>query len=252
MKLRCRFMKSSGNREYRCDFHIHSCLSPCGSDDMTPNNLVNMAALSGCEIIAMTDHNTCRNTPAAVRAGEEAGILVIPGMELCTAEEAHVVCLFETISGALEFGDYIMAHMPHVKNKPEIFGEQRILDEEDQLLGLEENLLLVSSFVGINEVLNLTEQYGGTAFPAHVDRDSYSVIASLGAIPPEAGFTAAEVTRGCDMEAYRQEHPELSGLLILRDSDSHYLETLADEPGFLQLEDRSTAAVLKKLRSRLG
>ena len=106
--------------------------------------------------------------------------------------------------------------------------------------------------MGINEVLNLTEQYGGTAFPAHVDRDSYSVIASLGAIPPEAGFTAAEVTRGCDMEAYRQEHPELSGLLILRDSDSHYLETLADEPGFLQLEDRSTAAVLKKLRSRLG
>ena len=239
-------------REYRYDLHVHSCLSPCGDSDMTPNNVVQMALLSGCEILAITDHNTCRNAPAILEAGERNGLLVVPGMELCTSEEAHVVCLFETLEGALGFDRYVYEHMPHVKNSPEIFGQQPILDGSDEQVGEEENLLLVSSFIGVDQVVGLTAQYGGVAFPAHVDRDSYSVIASLGAIPPEAGFTAAEVTRGCDMEAYRQEHPELSGLLILRDSDSHYLETLADEPGFLQLEDRSTAAVLKKLRSRLG
>ena len=176
---------------YHYDLHIHSCLSPCGDNDMTPNNLVQMALLSGCDVIALTDHNTCRNAPAAMEAGARNGLLVIPGMELCTAEEAHVVCLFETLEGALEFDHYIYENMPHVKNRPEIFGEQRLLDGEDAPVGEEENLLLVSSFVGVDQVVGLAAQYGGVAFPAHVDRDSFSVIASLGAIPAEAGFTAA-------------------------------------------------------------
>ena len=120
---------------YHYDLHIHSCLSPCGDNDMTPNNLVQMALLSGCDVIALTDHNTCRNAPAAMEAGARNGLLVIPGMELCTAEEAHVVCLFETLEGALEFDHYIYENMPHVKNRPEIFGEQRLLDGEDGPVG---------------------------------------------------------------------------------------------------------------------
>ena len=140
---------------YHYDLHIHSCLSPCGDNDMTPNNLVQMALLSGCDVIALTDHNTCRNAPAAMEAGARNGLLVIPGMELCTAEEAHVVCLFETLEGALEFDHYIYENMPHVKNRPEIFGEQRLLDGEDGPVGEEENLLLVSSFVGVDQVVGL-------------------------------------------------------------------------------------------------
>lgn len=234
------------------DFHIHSCLSPCGDNDMTPNNLVNMAALSGCEIIAITDHNTCRNAPAVMKAGEGAGLLVVPGMELCTAEEAHVVCLFETLEGAMEFDSHIYKNMPHVKNKPDIFGEQRILNEEDELIGTEENLLLVSSFIGVNEVKALAEQFGGTALPAHVDRDSYSVIASLGTIPAEAGFTTAEVTRGCDLDKLKEQYPELQTMRIVRDSDSHYLESLTEEPRRIHLEEKSLRCVLNALRRGLG
>ena len=238
---------------YPYDLHIHSCLSPCGDDDMTPNNLVGMAALSGCQVIAVTDHNSCKNAGAVMRAGEGAGLLVLPGMELCTAEEAHVVCLFETLEGAMAFDGYVYGHMPHVKNKPEIFGQQRILDENDELVGLEENLLLVSSFIGVNEVLALAESFGGVAFPAHVDRDSYSVLASLGAIPPEAGFAAAEVTRGCDLEALTRACPELAGMKILRDSDSHYLETLATgEPLGLHLPELSRRAVIQAIRAGAG
>lgn len=236
-------------KSFAYDLHTHSCLSPCGSDDMTPSNLVNMAALSGCDIVAITDHNTCQNAPAAVKVGEEAGILVIPGMELCTSEEAHVVCLFETLEGALGFGSYVYKHMPHVPNKPEIFGEQRILNEEDELVGIEENLLLVSSFIGVNQVAELAASYGGIAFPAHVDRDSYSVVASLGAIPPEAGFSACEVTRGCDLVALERRQPELSELFILRDSDSHYLESMAGDPAFLHLPECSVQALFQKLRA---
>ena len=237
-------------REYAYDLHVHSCLSPCGDEDMTPNNLVQMALLSGCEILALTDHNTCRNAPAAIKAGEQNGLLVIPGMELCTAEEAHVVCLFETLEGALDFDQYVYENMPHVKNKPEIFGAQPILNEEDQQVGEEEHLLLVSSFISVDQVVGLAGQYGGVAFPAHVDRDSYSVIASLGAIPPEAGFTAAEVTRECDFAAFSQLHPELQSLAIFRDSDSHYLETLAADPCKLPLPEKSPRAVLDAVRGR--
>lgn len=216
---------------------------------MTPNNIANMAALSGCEIIAITDHNTCKNAASVMKAGESCGLLVLPGMELCTSEEAHVVCLFETLEGAMGFDAYIYKNMPHVKNKAEIFGEQRLLDENDELMGLEENLLLVSSFIGVNDVVSLAEEYGGTAFPAHVDRDSYSVLASLGTIPPEARFAAAEVTRDCDLDKLRQQYPELSQMRIISDSDSHYLESLTGEPRRLHLPEKTRRAVINALKA---
>lgn len=236
--------------QYFYDFHIHSCLSPCGDNDMTPNNIVGMAAVLGLEIIAVTDHNTCKNAPAVLAAAEEAGILAIPGMELCTAEEAHVVCLFETLEGALEFDRYIYDNMPHIKNKAEIFGEQRILNSQDELSGTLEDLLLVASLIGADEVKRLCESYGGTAFPAHVDRDSYSVTAALGSIPPEGGYTVAEVTREGDLDALRVQYPELAGMGILRNSDSHYLDTLASSQALrISLPEKSAKAVLEAVRS---
>ncbi len=216
---------------------------------MTPNNIVGMAAISGLEVIGITDHNTCRNAPGVLAVAQEAGILAIPGMELCTAEEAHVVCLFETLEGAQDFDRYIYENMPHIQNKPEIFGEQRILNKDDELIGTLEELLLVSSFVTVDDVRRLAEEYGGTAFPAHVDRDSYSVIAALGSIPPEGGYRVAEVTRDCDLEALRAQYPELQGLGIVRDSDSHYLDTLATgQPLRIALEEPTAKAVVDAIR----
>lgn len=234
--------------EYRYDFHMHSCLSPCGDNDMTPSNIAGMAALMGLDIIAITDHNTSKNAASVMAAGQEAGVLVIPGMELCTAEEAHIVCLFETLEGAMGFDGYIYKNMPHIANKAEIFGEQRMLSRSDELVGQEENLLLVSSFVGVDDVCALAKEYGGIALPAHVNRDSYSVIAALGSIPPEAGFAAFEATRDCDMEALFRTNPELEGLKAVRDSDSHYLETLAEsEAHTISLPEKSAWAVLQAL-----
>lgn len=236
---------------YSYDFHIHSCLSPCGDNDMTPNNIVGMAAISGLEIIAITDHNTCRNAPAVLKAAEEAGITAIPGMELCTSEEAHIVCLFETLEGAMEFDRYIYDNMPHIKNKPEIFGEQRILDENDGLIGTLDDLLLVASYIGADEVKALCEKYGGTAFPAHVDRDSYSLTAALGSIPPEGGYTFAEVTREADLAEVAGMYPELRSMGIVRDSDSHYLDTLATSVSHsIELPEKSVGAVLRLLSGK--
>lgn len=235
-------------RRYRYDLHTHSCLSPCGDNDMTPNNLVNMAALLGCEILAVTDHNTCRNAPAAVRVGEAAGVLVIPGMELCTAEEAHVVCLFEAVEAALAFDEYVAAHTMHIPNRPEIFGEQLILNERDEEIGRIDRLLITATEISVNDVQALVASYGGAAFPAHVDKDAYSVTAALGAIPPEAGFRAAELSGGADRAAVLRLYPELQDMILLRDSDAHYLHLMQENMAQVELPARTVGALLDVLR----
>lgn len=234
--------------EYTYDLHTHSCLSPCGDNDMTPNNMVMMAGLAGCDILAITDHNSCKNAPALMKAGEQEGLLVIPGMELCVSEEAHIVCLFETLQGAMAFDEYIYGHMPHVKNKSEIFGEQRICDENDGITGIEESLLLIAASVSSWDIVGLVSQYGGIAFPAHVDRDSFSLLTSLGAIPRENGFSAAEITYNCDYQGILRKEPYLEELLILQSSDAHYLEVLAGEKKTMELPEKSIKAVLEHIR----
>ncbi len=106
--------------KYYYDLHLHSCLSPCGDMDMTPNNLVNMAKLLGLDVIALTDHNTSLNCEAAIKVGEEVGVLVIPGMELTTSEDIHAVCLFPTLEKALAFSQYVDENRIHIRNKAAI------------------------------------------------------------------------------------------------------------------------------------
>lgn len=229
------------------DLHLHSCLSPCGDNDMTPYNLVNMAALQGMQIIALTDHNSCLNCPAAIEAGARAGVLVIPGMELCTAEEAHIICLFPKLEQALSFSEYIKKHVPPVKNRPDIFGEQRVMDAEDGILGLEETLLTTASEIRVDRVAALVRSYGGVCFPAHLDRPSYSVISSLGAFEAEWGFHAAELTRAADVADYIARYPALKGLPLLCDSDAHDLENIPEAAAWLELEECTIPALFAAL-----
>ncbi|MFO7161402.1 MAG: PHP domain-containing protein, partial [[Clostridium] cellulosi] len=142
------------NRIYY-DFHLHSCLSPCGDKDMTPNNIVNMAKLKGLGAIALTDHNTCGNCEATMKVGERTGLTVLPGMELCTSEDIHVVCLFKTLDGALQFEKEVKKTLPKIKNRPEIFGEQLILDDMDNTIGQEETLLINASGISVDSALDL-------------------------------------------------------------------------------------------------
>jgi len=235
-------------KRVRCDLHLHSCLSPCGDADMTPNNIVNMAVLNGMELIALTDHNSALNCPAVMKLGEEAGLCVVPGMELCTAEEAHVVCLFATLEGALSFSAYVRERTPDIRNRADIYGEQRILNERDELVGTEERLLMTASSIGVDEVVSLTAEYGGCAFPAHIDRPSYSVTASLGDIPPEAGFTCAEISFSGDPTRMRQQYPALRSLFLLRNSDAHYLTDLPEEANVLLLTETTPESLVNAIR----
>ena len=133
--------------ELSYDLHIHSCLSPCGDDDMTPGNIVGMSAIKGLDVIAVTDHNSCRNCPAVMKLAKQYGVLAIPGMELTTVEEVHAVCLFPELSAAMEFDRFVYEKLMKFPNREEIFGKQQIMNEEDICIGTEPNLLINSRAV---------------------------------------------------------------------------------------------------------
>ena len=231
------------------DLHIHSCLSPCGDDDMTPNNLVHMAALAGLQVIAVADHNTTKNVPAAVKVGEECGVLVVPAMELTTKEDIHVLCLLPSLEQAEAFREYVYERLPQRKNRPKAFGHQLVLDEQDKLIEEEPQLLAFGSSIGIYEVKELLEEFGGIAIPAHIDRASYSLLGVMGLVDQEMGFSVYEVTRDCDVSALMEQHRFAGG--FLKSSDAHDLTAIRDAEFSLEVEELTAAGVIEAVRSLL-
>lgn len=231
-----------------CDLHLHSCLSPCGDEDMTPWNLVNMAKILGLDLIALTDHNSCGNCRSAMKVGKLAGITVVPGMELCTAEEIHCVCLFDDIDRAEAFSSYVRTTLPPVKNREEIFGRQLYMDEGDTVLESEEILLTTASSISIDTLPTLVKEYGGVCFPAHIDRESYSVLSSLGDFPPELEVTAFELTPVASEEDYRKNYPALEGKRLFRSSDAHYLENMREKEFYIELEENTPSALIEYIK----
>ncbi|MBR1810377.1 MAG: PHP domain-containing protein [Clostridia bacterium] len=231
------------------DLHLHSCLSPCGDNDMTPYNLVNMAKIMGLDLIALTDHNTCGNCRAAMEAGRQAGITVVPGMELCTAEEVHNVCLFADVDSAEAFSDYIKTTMMPIKNKAKIFGNQYYMDAEDGILGEEEILLLTASAVTEDRIIAEVARFGGVCYPAHIDRDSYSIVSNLGMIDDSFGFTVAEIYDRTKTEALKQRFPALNHMQLLHSSDAHYLENIKEPRETLDLPENTPQALVAHLKS---
>ena len=205
------------------DLHIHSVLSPCGDEDMTPNNIVNMSLLKGLDVIALTDHNSCGNVRAVMEVAGDR-LLVIPAMEVETAEEVHVLCYFPTIEQAEQMWEVLKTHRFLVKNKPEIFGRQLYMNAEDEVVGEEEYLLITASTLSMDEVFHHTRALGGVPVPAHIDRTSYSVLSNLGFLPPELKTTAVEIT-GENLKSMGKEWQEYA---VLSSSDAHDLGSIAE------------------------
>lgn len=233
--------------KYYYDLHLHSCLSPCGDMDMTPNNLVNMAKLLGLDVIALTDHNTSLNCEAAMKVGDAVGVLVIPGMELTTAEDIHAVCLFPTLKKALAFSAYVDENRIKVKNKAQIYGRQVIMNEDDEEIGEIEHLLIPASYIGISEAYAKVKEFGGVCYPAHIDRDSLSILSVLGEIDPFCGFKTAELADIAKLDALKAQHPILNDMHIVTCSDAHYLENMKDAQNTLELPALTREAVLAAL-----
>ncbi|MGN0373205.1 MAG: PHP domain-containing protein [Enterocloster sp.] len=229
------------------DLHIHSCLSPCGDDDMTPANIAGMAALKGLDLVALTDHNSSKNCPAFLAAAEEYGILAVPGMEINTSEEVHAVCLFPTLDKALEFDAYVYEKLMKFPNNELIFGKQQIYNAQDQVCGTEPNLLINAADISFEGLWELVRSYGGVMFPAHVDKTANSLIANLGFIPPDSRFKTAEVKDLKKLHQLRRENPYLENCRIISNSDAHYLEHINEPELTLIVRERSPEAVIEAL-----
>ncbi len=229
------------------DLHMHSCLSPCGDDDMTPNNLVGMAKVAGLDVIALTDHNSCKNCPAAMKHGEDYDIIVIPGMELTTAEEVHVVCLFPTLEDAMAFDAYVYDHILPIHNNEEIFGRQQIMDENDEEIGTVDKLLISATDIPFDDVFSLVESYHGIAFPAHIDKTTTSLLSNLGFVPPDSTFTLAEVHDMKNLHQILKDHPYFKKCNIISDSDAHYLQHIRDAKYQIFPKSRSIPDILECL-----
>lgn len=220
--------------------------------DMTPNNIVNMAKLLGLDVIALTDHNTSLNCEAAMKAGENAGIVVIPGMELTTSEDIHAVCLFPTLEKALAWSDYVDEHRIKIKNKTEIYGRQVIMDENDEETGEIEHLLLPASDISIMSAHKLVKDFGGVCYPAHIDRDSLSILSVLGEIDEYCGFTTAEFADKSKIPELKAQHPILNSMNIVTNSDAHYLENMKEAENFLELSELTRDNIIKYLDKQKG
>ncbi len=223
--------------KYYYDLHIHSCLSPCADNDMTPYNIAGMAALNGLNLLALTDHNSCGNCKTFFDACKMYGIVPIPGMEITTAEDVHVVALFPSLEDALNFDTELKPYKSTISNKPEIFGDQLYIGLEDVQLGTEENLLIVASGLDLESAVELVRKHNGAAFPAHVDRESNGIIAILGDIPPEPDFTYAEFNNNDSIPAYKEKYELLKNLPVLCSSDAHHLWDINEASNYIEIDD---------------
>jgi len=231
------------------DLHIHSGLSPCADDDMSPNDIIGMALLNKLDVIAITDHNSLENSKAAIKAGQGHDLIILPGIEVTTMEEVHVICLFPSIDIALDFETELSGFYSAIANRADIFGNQTIFDEKDQVIGELERMLSASTTVSFDELYEAVNNRGGAFIPAHINRESFSVMTNLGFIPPHLDIRTVEIsTYGIENGYDKQNAEQLEKYKIITSSDAHQLWVINERENFMELPERSAGAVIEYLR----
>ena len=225
---------------YRYDIHIHSAVSPCADNDMTPVTIVGTAMLSGLDFVAIADHNSIEHVPVALAAGKAYGIKVVPAIELQTREDIHIVCLFEKYEDLVAFTEKIpFSTRP---NEEEFFGEQLIYDEDDEVIGKVERMLLDSADISSDDVPALIKEFNGVAIPAHIDREGNSMLSILGTITE--GYPVVEFSTRAKPKMI-EEWSKTHGVII--DSDAHTLASISTR-GQIELEEYTVKCFLDHLR----
>ncbi|MGD2186156.1 MAG: PHP domain-containing protein [Desulfobacterales bacterium] len=212
-------------KHFKADLHIHSCLSPCSDWDMSPKNIVQKSLEQQLDLIAVCDHNTAENVAATLREGTRQGIAVLPGMEICSKEEVHLVTLFKAMEDTLKMQEYVYAHLPG-KNQAEVFGHQVIADEHDQVLGENPRLLIGATQLSLLDIVEEAHHLGGICISSHVDRPSYSLIGQLGFIPKDLHLDAVEVSYRVPLEKAPTEVVGINDYPCVTFSDAHFLHDI--------------------------
>jgi hypothetical protein len=212
--------------QYRVDLHIHTVLSPCGSLEMTPLQIIARAKEAGVSLIAITDHNSLRQCEEVIKVGAKQGIVVLRGVEITTREEAHCLAFFENSDEQIQFQEFLDEHLPDIQNDVNHFGHQVWVNEQEEIEGEEERLLISAIGAGIDEIAEKVKALNGLLVPAHVDRPMYSLISQLGFIDPDLPLDGIEISARCNWPELTAAHPYLRKSTIITSSDAHYPEQI--------------------------
>ncbi len=227
---------------FNCDLHIHTCLSPCAELDMHPRALVEKALEKKIDLMAISDHNASANVRYVMEAAAGKNIHIIPAMEITTSEEVHLLALFKSLPDLMKLQTIIDQHL-FGENDETRFGVQAIVNELGEVEGLNNQLLIGATDLAIDDTVDIIHQLGGLAIPAHIDRESFSVLSQLGFIDEHAHFDALEISKLTGVRQGRQKYPELNRYPFVTSSDAHFIrdigisttKILMAEPNFTEL-----------------
>jgi hypothetical protein len=228
----------------RVDLHIHSCLSPCGSLEMSPTRIVEQAVQARLNGIALTDHNTALHAPVMDRLCRKHGLAFLPGIEVTTTEEVHVLCLFAQVKDALTVGQEVYKALPDVANRPEQWGDQVVVNEQEEIEQVVEKVLANATSLSLDELYALVRKFDALFIPAHIDRPVFSLPAQLGFLPPNAGYDAVEITHHTLPEQYAEL---AAGYPVITGPDAHYLADIGRHPFTFDAPECSIAALRQVL-----
>lgn len=213
-------------KTFRAELHVHTVLSPCAEVEMIPPLIVESALDLGINLIAITDHNASANVAAVQKAAANTPLVVLPGMELQTAEEVHCLCLFDHLDQLRQFQAIVSSSLPSIQNQSDHFGGQFVVDETGDFIRHEDQLLLVSSTLTLTAAFNLVSGLGGLFIPAHVNRKAFGLLEILGFVPTDLPLEALEISRNLRVEDVSRAYPQIAGFPLIRSGDAHRLEEL--------------------------
>jgi len=240
-------------RSIKADLHVHTCLSPCSGLDMSPREVVSAALARGLDLIGVCDHNSAENVLAVKKAGERNGLMVLGGMEVASAEEAHILVFFDDDGDLLGFQDFIYRNLAG-RNDEHSFGLQVIADDEDGVSGFCDKLLIAATALPAQEIVAKARAAKGESLviAAHVDREAFSIIGQLGFIPPELALDAVEVSAHATADALRERFPDCRDYPVITGSDAHCPEEIGRRFTAFTVEDGTAAEIKKALHGKDG
>ena len=236
---------------YIAELHVHTVLSPCAEVEMIPPLIVHEALERGITLIAITDHNASANVSAVRKAAQGTPLVVLPGMELQTLEEVHLLCLFDSLEQLQEWQNIVDRALPPLRNRPDFFGEQYVVDENGQLISQEDRLLIVSTSLSIEEACDHVFRLGGIAIPAHIDRKAFGLIANLGFVPENLPIDAVEISRFVEPSRALVLYPQIFEYPLIQSGDVHRLDEFLGANEFF-IEEPTISEMRKALRQAEG
>jgi len=238
-------------KEFKADLHIHSCLSPCSDWAMSPKKIVKQSLEVGLDLIALCDHNSAENAAATMREGQRRGLQVLPGMEICSKEEVHILALFDELEPTLEMQAYVYANLPG-ENNTEVFGFQVIANEQDEVIGENPRLLIGATRLGLHDIVDKSHALGGINISCHVDRPAYGIINQLGFIPEDLNLDGLEVSYRIKLAEAAQTIPGVDNFSLVTASDAHFLNDIGKTCTVFELAEPSLAEIRLALAQKDG